>query len=42
MVSQIYPTERQLNKAISFDIKAPLFDLDLTINNGLVSSRIYY
>ena len=40
MVSQIYPTELQLNKANSFDTEAP-FLLDLSIKNGIVSSEIY-
>ena len=39
MVGQIYPTELQLNKANSADTKA-LF-LDLSITNGIVSSKIY-
>ena len=28
MVSQIYPTELQLNKTNSFDTEAPFWDLD--------------
>ena len=42
MVSQICPTERQLNKANSFDTEAPapFLDLSLSINNGIVSSKI--
>ena len=41
MVGQIYPTELQLNKANSSDTEAPLLDLNLSIANGIVSSKIY-
>ena len=41
MVSQIYPTELQLNKANSSDTEAPFLELNLSITNGLVSSKIY-
>ena len=41
MVSRIYPTELQLNKANSFDTEAPFLDLKLSITNGIVSSKIY-
>ena len=41
MVGQIYPTELQLNKANSSDIEAQILDLDLSIKNGIVSSKIY-
>ena len=41
MVGQIYPTELQFNKANSFDTEAPFLDLNLSITNGIVSSRIY-
>ena len=41
MVSQIYPTELQLNKANSSDTEAPFSDLNLSITNGIVSSKIY-
>ena len=41
MVSQIYPTELQLNKANSSDTEAPFLDLNLSITNGIVSSKIY-
>ena len=41
MVGQIYPTELQLNKANSFDTEASFLDLNLSITNGIVSSRIY-
>ena len=40
MVGQIYPTELQLNKANS-DTEAPFLDLNLSITNGIVSSKIY-
>ena len=41
MVDQIYPTELQLNKANSSDTEAPFLDLNLSIKNGIVSSKIY-
>ena len=41
MVGQIYPTELQLNKANSSDTEAPFMDLNLSITNGIVSSKIY-
>ena len=41
MVGQIYPTELQLNKANSSDTEAPFFDLNLSITNDIVSSKIY-
>ena len=41
MVSQIYPTELQLNKANSSDTEAPFLDFNLSITNGIVSSKIY-
>ena len=41
MVSQIYPTELQLNKANSSDTEASFLDLNLSITNGIVSSKIY-
>ena len=41
MVGQIYPTELQSNKANSSDIEAPFLDLNLSITNGIVSSKIY-
>ena len=40
MVGQIYPTELQLNKANSSDTEAPCLDLNLSITNGIVSSKI--
>ena len=41
MLGQIYPTELQLNKANSSDTEAPVLDLNLSITNGIVSSKIY-
>ena len=41
MVRQIYPTELQLNKANSSDTEAPVLDLNFSITNGIVSSKIY-
>ena len=41
MVGHIYPIELQLNKANYSDTEAPFFDLNLSITNGIVSSRIY-
>ena len=41
MVSQIYPTELQLNKANSSDTEDTFLDLDLSISNGIVSTKIY-
>ena len=39
IVVQIYPTELQLNKANSSDTEAPFWDLNLSITNGIVSSK---
>ena len=41
MVSQIYPSERQLNKANTSDTKAVLLDLHLSISNDIISTKIY-
>ena len=41
MVGQTYPTELQLNKANFSDTEAPFLDLNLSITNGIVSSKIY-
>ena len=41
MVGQIYPAELQLNKANSSDTEAPFLDLNVSITNGIVSSKIY-
>ena len=40
MVGQIYPTELQLNKAYSCDTEAPFLDLNLSITNSIVSSKL--
>ena len=41
MVGQIYPTELQLNKANPSDNEALCLDLNLSITNGIVSSKIH-
>ena len=41
MVGQIFPTELRLNKMNSSDTEAPFLDLNLSIKNGIVSSKIY-
>ena len=41
MIGQIYSTELQLNKAYSSDTEAPFLDFDVSITNGIVSSKIY-
>lgn len=41
MVSDIYPKELQLNKANISDTSAPFLDLDLSVSNGIISSKIY-
>ena len=41
MVGQIYPTEIQLNKANSSDTEALFLDLNLSVTNVIVSSKIY-
>ena len=41
MVSQIYPSELQLNKANTSDTKAAFLDLHLLISNDIVSTKIY-
>ena len=41
MVGQIYPTELLLNKANSSDTEASFLDLNLSITNGIVPSKIY-
>ena len=40
-IGQIYPTELQLNKANSSDTEALFLNLNLSITNGIVSSKIY-
>ena len=39
MVSQIYPTELQSNKANSSDTVTTFLDLDLSITNSIVSTK---
>ena len=41
MVSQIYPSELQLNKANTSDTVAAFLDLHLPISNDIVSTKIY-
>ena len=41
MVSQIYPSELQLNKTNTSDTEAAFLDLHLTISNDIVSTKIY-
>ena len=41
MVNKIYPPELQLNKANTSDTEAPILDLQLSISNCFVSSKIY-
>ena len=41
MVSQIYHSELQLNKANASDTEAAFLDLHLSIFNDIVSTKIY-
>ena len=41
MVSQIYPSELQLNKANTSDTKAAFLDLHLSISNDIISTKIH-
>ena len=41
VVSQIYPSKLQLNKANTFDTKDAFLDLHLSISNDIVSTKIY-
>ena len=41
MVSQIYPSELQLNKTYTSDTEALFLDLHLSISNDIVSTKIY-
>ena len=41
MVGQISPNELQLSKANAFDIDTPVLELDSSITNDIVSSKIY-
>ena len=40
-VASIYPKELTLNKANNSDLSASFLDLDLSINNDIISSKIY-
>ena len=41
MVHRIYPAELQLNKASASDTEAGFLDLNLSIHNDIVSTKIY-
>ena len=41
MVSQIYPSELQLNKASTSDTEAAFLGLHLSISNDIVCTKIY-
>ena len=41
VVSQIYPSELQLNKANIYDAKAKFLDMHFSISNDIVSTKIY-
>ena len=41
MVSQIYPSELQLNKANTSGTEAAFLNLHLSISNVIVSTKIY-
>ena len=41
MVQRIYPADLQLNKANASDIEAAFLDLNLSIHNDIVSTKIY-
>ena len=41
MVSQIYPSELQYNKANTSDTEAAFLDLHWSISNEIVSTKIY-
>ena len=41
MVGQIYPSEFQLNKIITFDTEVSFLDLHLSISNDIVSTKTY-
>ena len=41
MVSQIYPSELQLNKASTSDTEAPVLDLHLSISNNIVTTILF-
>ena len=41
MVRRIYPAELQLNKANASDTESAILDLNLSIHNDTVSTKIY-
>ena len=41
MVHRVYPAELQLNKANASDTEAAFLDLNLSIYNDIVSTKIY-
>ena len=41
MISQIYPSELQLNKVNSSETEAPFLNLHLSILDGFISCKIY-
>ena len=41
LVSQIYPSELQLNKANTSDIETAFLDLHLSISNDIIFTKIY-
>ena len=41
MVHRIYPAELQLNKANASDTEAAFLDLNISIHNDIVSTKIY-
>ena len=41
MISQIYPSELQLNKANTSETEALFLDLHLSFSNDIVSTKIY-
>ena len=41
MISQIYPSGLQINKANTSDTRAAFLDLHLSISNDIVSTKIY-
>ena len=42
MIHIIFPAELQLNKANSSDTEAAFLDLDISIRNGIVSTKILF
>ena len=41
MISQIYPSELQLNNANTSDTESVFLDLHLSVSNNIVSTKIY-